>query len=97
MDNYRIGQRIRAYRKLKNISRQSLADKINVPINHIGQIERGEIIYISEFIEVCSIIGLPLSSFCSELNGEYYKKIISKLDGLSDKELEIVYRMLMQL
>ncbi|MDI3328272.1 MAG: helix-turn-helix transcriptional regulator [Alicyclobacillaceae bacterium] len=37
----RVGRRIRAFRKLKNLTQQELADRIHLSVAVVGAIERG--------------------------------------------------------
>ena len=43
----RIGQRITALRKLEGISQQELADRAGLTRQHIGSIERGELVNVA--------------------------------------------------
>ena len=43
----RMGQRITALRKLEGISQQELADRAGLTRQHIGSIERGELINVA--------------------------------------------------
>ena len=43
----RIGQRIAALRKLKGISQQELANRAGLTRQHIGRIEKGELVSVA--------------------------------------------------
>ena len=41
MDYYKIGQRIRKFRKANNLSQEQLAEKIGISVTHLSHIETG--------------------------------------------------------
>jgi transcriptional regulator with XRE-family HTH domain len=41
MDNNQLAQRIRAFRKLKGLTQQQLADRLGVSVAVLGSLERG--------------------------------------------------------
>lgn len=41
MDAYRMGYRVRSFRKLKGYTQQELADKLGVSVAVLGSLERG--------------------------------------------------------
>ena len=43
----RMGQRITALRKLEGISQQELADRAGLTRQHIGRIEKGELVSVA--------------------------------------------------
>ena len=43
----RIGQRITTLRKLEGISQQELADRAGISRQHVGRIEKGELVSVS--------------------------------------------------
>jgi len=43
----RIGQRITALRKLEGISQQELADRAGISRQHVGRIEKGELVSVA--------------------------------------------------
>ena len=50
----RMGQRITALRKLEGISQQELADRAGLTRQHIGRIEKGELVSVS-FVTIQAI------------------------------------------
>ncbi len=41
MDNKRMGRRVRAFRKLKGLTQQELADRTGISLAVLGAVERG--------------------------------------------------------
>ena len=41
MDYYKIGQKVRKYRKALNMSQEQLAEFINISVTHMSHIETG--------------------------------------------------------
>ncbi|GAB2718873.1 helix-turn-helix domain-containing protein [Paenibacillus thermoaerophilus] len=41
MDRQPLGQRIRAYRKLKGLTQEQLADRMGISLSVLGSLERG--------------------------------------------------------
>ena len=50
----RMGQRITALRKMEGISQQELADRAGLTRQHIGRIEKGELVSVS-FVTIQAI------------------------------------------
>ncbi|MFD2170656.1 helix-turn-helix domain-containing protein [Tumebacillus lipolyticus] len=62
-----IGKRLRAFRKLKNLTQQELADKLHVSIAIVGAIERGTRDPSTEILRsIHSVLGVTEQ----ELRGE---------------------------
>ena len=65
----RMGQRITALRKLAGISQQELADRAGLTRQHIGRIEKGELVSVS-FVTIQAIaeaIGMTVDIIDSKL------------------------------
>lgn len=59
MDYYKIGQRIRKYRKAQNLSQEQLSEKIGISVTHMSHIETGNtklslpvLVYIAQTLNV---------------------------------------------
>lgn len=62
-----IGKRLRAYRKLKNLTQQELADKLHVSIAIVGAIERGTRVPTNDLLRsIHDVLGVTEQ----ELRGE---------------------------
>ena len=58
----RMGQRITALRKLEGISQQELADRAGLTRQHIGSIERGELVNVAYVTiqQIAEAIGMTV-------------------------------------
>ncbi|KEO83084.1 helix-turn-helix domain-containing protein [Tumebacillus flagellatus] len=62
-----IGKRLRAYRKLKNLTQQELADRLHVSIAIVGAIERGTRVPTPDLLrQIHDVLGVTEQ----ELRGE---------------------------
>jgi transcriptional regulator with XRE-family HTH domain len=98
-----IGRNIRSERKLRNLSREELAEMMNLTTSHIGLIERGErgatAVTLSRLARV---LTTPIDSFFvmphiksvqeerESTRTASSKKIINLLSGLNEAELNFV-------
>ena len=61
---FAIGQKIRNLRKEKGMNLADLAEKINVSIGLLSQLERGTVsISISLLKSISDVLGIPIASF----------------------------------
>lgn len=67
----RIGQRITALRKQEGISQQELADRAGLTRQHIGRIEKGELVSVAYVTiqQIAEAIGMTVDIVDSRLEG----------------------------
>lgn len=60
--NYRlIGRHIKAARKARRMTQEMLAEKMDVSLGYIGQIERGaKLINLERLAQICLILQVPI-------------------------------------
>ncbi len=86
---YEIGQRIRFYRKQKNLTQEQLAELCNFHPTYIGQLERGEKNATLESIyKVAQSLDIPLSQLFEN---------IEQYESDSDNIPYQIYRQLLKL
>lgn len=57
MDYYKIGQRIRKFRKAYNLSQEQLAEKVGISTTHMSHIETGNTkLSLSVFAEIAKVL-----------------------------------------
>lgn len=77
-----IGHRIRDARKIKGLSQEALASDLNVSVNYIGQIERGERpVSLNMAKKICNYFHLTLDYlYCGTLPGPHAELLIQETD-----------------
>ena len=94
MDYYRIGQRIRKFRKLNNLSQEQLAERVNISTTHMSHIETGNTkLSLPVFVDIVEVLGVTADELLN--NGKLQREvsinqIVSILNQCSDKEIEII-------
>lgn len=68
MNNFSLGDRLRALRKERGLSQEQLAHQANITPAFLGQVERGtKGITVRTLEKVCGILHVPLSEFFTDL------------------------------
>jgi transcriptional regulator with XRE-family HTH domain len=94
MDYYKIGERIRKYRKARGMSQEQLAEKVGISVTHMSHIETGNtklslpvLVDISEALETkTDEILLEKPSCRTDIMGE----LSEILEGCSTQQLNII-------
>ena len=101
----RIGSSVRFEREQKGISREELAEMLDLTVSHLGLIERGERGVTALTLEKLSqVLKSPIDSFFVKPtapdqpleNEAVIKKISSIISGFDEAEREFVIKFLME-
>lgn len=61
MDAEKLARRIRAYRKLKQLTQKEFADMLSISLTTLGEVERGNrIIQRDKLVEIARVLQIPL-------------------------------------
>ncbi len=96
MGQYPIRKNIRKYRKAKGLRQQDLAEMVDISINYVGMIERGEKLPALEtLIDIINALGVSADVIlCDATDMGYQTKetlFSEKLQGLPRQERERIY------
>ena len=97
----RIGANVRFERERKGISREGLAEMLDLTVSHLGLIERGERGATAQTLEKLSrVLKLPIDSFFGvdenrdETVGSAEKRISPIVSEFDEDEMEFVIKLL---
>lgn len=63
MDYYKIGQRVRTYRRAKGLSQEALAERAGISVTHMSHIETGNTkLSLSVFLALADGLGVSADS-----------------------------------
>lgn len=96
MDYYEIGQRIRKFRKAKNLSQEQLAEKVGISVTHLSHIETGNTkLSLQVFVDIANQLSVQTDELLNELsqinNTKIKQDIMTLLDSCSTQELYILF------
>lgn len=67
MDYYKIGQRIRKYRKAQGLSQEQLAEQIGISVTHMSHIETGNTkLSLSVFVDIARALEVQTDDLLFE-------------------------------
>ena len=97
MDNLKknFGQRIKKIRLKHNLSQEELAEKIDIAVNNMGKIERGESFVtaqtLAKLAEVLDVKVQDFFRFDTFVSVEEMKAELA-LENMTDEEIKQLYR-----
>ncbi|MBT2217964.1 helix-turn-helix domain-containing protein [Virgibacillus dakarensis] len=81
VDNNRIGNKLKALRKAKNLTTEELAKKVNISQSYISRFENGRAIPDVDMLErILTSLGTDLSSFFSSDLHDLPEDLIQLID-----------------
>lgn len=95
LDYYKIGQRIRKYRKANNLSQEQLADKVGISSTHMSHVETGNTkLSLSVFVKIADILSVQTDALLfdtPQINKTLLTdELINLLDSCSTQNLLIL-------
>lgn len=98
MNYYKIGQKIRKYRKAQGLSQEQLAEMTEISVTHMSHIETGNTkLSLPVLVKMAEILQVQTDDLLfEEFNGKHrvQQEIIDILDSCNEKELKILLEVL---
>lgn len=94
LNNKEIGQLIKAYRKIKNITQAQLAEIIEIDEKQLGKIERG-VHYpsVPTFLKLIKVLNIDIDKFYFDTevqNNAINDGLVSKIGNLPPQDCKIL-------
>ena len=94
MDYYKIGQRIRKFRKILRLSQEQLAEQVNISVTHMSHIETGNTkLSLPVFADISKALGVQADDLLSDKpTGRHIaiQEINDLLDSCTTNQLRIL-------
>lgn len=94
LDYYKIGQRIRKYRKACNMSQEQLAEKVGISVTHLSHIETGNTkLSLQVFVNIATALSVQTDELLhdiSENNLSAKQEILELFDTCSTRDTFIL-------
>lgn len=90
-----FGQRVRKIRQKQNLSQEELAEKIDIAVNNMGKIERGESFVTAVTLEkLATVLNVKVEDFFKFDSFVSIDEMKEELDfnKISDNEIKQLYR-----
>ena len=94
MNYYKIGQKIRKYRKARGLSQEALAEKVGISVTHMSHIETGNTkLSLSVFVDIARALDVQtddlISNECSGRNIAE-KELAEILNSCNTNQIRII-------
>ena len=95
MDYAEIGYRIRLYRKLKNLSQEQLAEKINISPTHMSHIETGSTkLSLPVLVDLAQALDVQTDKLLFESKPAISEEISEILSTCNANQLDVILSIL---
>ncbi|MBR1405108.1 MAG: helix-turn-helix transcriptional regulator [Treponema sp.] len=95
MDYAEIGHRIRLYRKLKNLSQEQLAEKINISPTHMSHIETGSTkLSLPVLVDLAQALDVQTDKLLFESKPAISEEISEILSTCNANQLDVILSVL---
>lgn len=84
-----FGSNLHSYRKLRGLSQENLAEKLNISTKHLSTLETGKVFASAELIEKLSLVlNISISALFYTPNEKYFDESdLSKISEILDTEV----------
>ena len=94
MDYYKIGQRIRKYRKAHGLSQEQLAEKIGISVTHMSHIETGNTkLSLQVFVDIAKSLEVQTDDLLFDspsMREKSYSELEDVLENCSTMQIRII-------
>lgn len=94
MDYFKIGQKIRKFRKAKGLSQEGLAEKIGISVTHMSHIETGNTkLSLPVFVEIARALEIQTDDLLFDAcvgRGVAEREVVEILNTCSTSQLRII-------
>lgn len=92
MNYEEIGKRIREYRKLKNLSQEQLAEKINISTTHMSHIETGSTkLSLQVLVDIAKVLNVNTDDLIFEQKSQILvNRINNILSECNEEQIEVI-------
>lgn len=83
-----FGNNIHTYRKIRNLSQEQLAEKLDISVKHLSTLETGKVFASAELIEtIALVLNVSVASlFYSPEEKSFDDSDISKIENIIEEE-----------
>ena len=94
MDYYKIGQKIRKFRKAHGLSQEQLAEQAGISVTHMSHIETGNTkLSLSVFVEIARILDVAADELLFDVQSERkisISEIADIIDACNSQQIRII-------
>lgn len=93
--NYRlIGKHIKIARKARHMTQEMLAEKMDVSLGYVGQIERGfKLVNLERLAQICLILQVPIEDMIAGCV-DREKEAIPVVNALTQQKVDVIHTLL---
>lgn len=91
MDYSTIGKQIRKYRRIRNLSQEQLAEKIDISTTHMSHIETGSTkLSLPVLVKISETLNVAVDDILFEQRNSFVPTSFSFLESCTPEEREII-------